>query len=530
VAPLMRVPSFHRSTHPSAVEGWTWLDAKLQEKLERSPTLPTIPAVAVKVLQLCQQEDFDLREIAQALALDPALSTKVLKLANSPMMGIPREVKTVSHAIGLLGVNAVKTLALSFSLVAEMKKQGQDRRLFWKRSLVSAIAARELTRAAGLMAQAEEAFLAGLLQDIGMLALWQVVPDRYVPLLEKAGSDHEQLAALERETFGCDHTEVGAWLLGRWKLPEFLQTAARLSHGLAGAGADADAQIDNLVRSVELSGAIADIWAQSDPARAAERVKDRAATVLDLDHAELEPVLGQVASAMVGDIAKLFDIDSGTPDEVNGILEQAKEALVIMTFQAAQQAEQAALSASNLRAENRALAEGAGRDKLTGLYNRERLESHLSEEFGRAQRMGKPLSILFCDVDHFKGVNDTHGHQAGDQVLSRVAALLTDGMRELDLVARYGGEEFVVILPGTPAAGARVVAERVRKKIEANVCALPSGVDLRVTISIGTATLAPPGGYASKADLVRAADEALYVAKRGGRNRIEEAAAPPAQS
>jgi diguanylate cyclase (GGDEF)-like protein len=498
--------------------------AALQQKLEASSSLPTLPAVAVQVLALCQKEDFNLAEIAKALGMDPALSTKVLKLANSPMMGVRREVKTVSHALGILGINAVKTLALSFSLVTELKKKGQDRKLFWKRSLVAAIAAQELTRVQGLL-HAEEAFLGGLLQDIGLLALWQVIPEQYAPLVKEADGDHERLVELERQKLGCDHAEVGAWLLQRWKLPEFLQIAARMSHTACEELRGEDATVQGIVRAVALSGWIADIWGRKNAPLATQRARERALVILGLDERRLEPVLGQVALAMAGEVSKLFDVDSGTPAEINAILEQAKETLVAMSLQASQTAEKAVKSADHLRAANRVLTEGAGRDKLTGLFNRERLEEFLAEEFHRAMRFEKQLSVLFCDLDHFKRVNDTYGHQAGDAVLRWASSALADGMRERDLVARYGGEEFLMVLPDTHAPGASVVGERVRKKIASGSCDVGLAEPIKVTVSIGVATLTHPAGYATAADLVRAADEALYAAKGSGRNRLVEAAA-----
>src|SRR5450432_2192150 len=142
------------------------------QRLERCSSLPTLPALAVQVLQLCQKEELNLSEIAKVLATDPALATKVLRMANSPIMGLRNPAKTVNHAISLLGVNAVRTLALSFSLAQDMKhrEKKEKRQQYWKRSILSAIAAQEVARALG-MAHPEEAFLAGLLQDIGILAL-----------------------------------------------------------------------------------------------------------------------------------------------------------------------------------------------------------------------------------------------------------------------------------------------------------------------------------------------------------------------
>ena len=160
------------------------MQPEIRERLERCSNLPSLPAVALQVLRLCQSDDLDLGQIAKVITNDPALSAKMLRLVNSPSYGLRQQVRTISHALALLGVNAVRTLALSFSLAADMrgkKQAGIDLQIYWKRSVLAAVAARELATATGLAAVKEEAFLAALLQDIGRLALARVAPEIYAP-------------------------------------------------------------------------------------------------------------------------------------------------------------------------------------------------------------------------------------------------------------------------------------------------------------------------------------------------------------
>ncbi|HET9700301.1 MAG TPA: diguanylate cyclase, partial [Burkholderiales bacterium] len=158
-------------------------------------------------------------------------------------------------------------------------------------------------------------------------------------------------------------------------------------------------------------------------------------------------------------------------------------------------------------------------DPLTGLYNRRHLSQALEREFDRSRRHQLPLSVLMCDVDHFKRFNDKHGHECGDHVLQMVARHLTAALRTHDLPCRYGGEEFLAVLPSTAAAGARSVADRLRRDIAANP------VDgLHITVSIGVATF-PVVAADSPQALIDAADRALYDAKEAGRNRVR--VAPP---
>jgi len=157
-------------------------------------------------------------------------------------------------------------------------------------------------------------------------------------------------------------------------------------------------------------------------------------------------------------------------------------------------------------------------DGLTGLDNRRHLNERIDEMFQHAQRLNEPFSIVMCDLDKFKSVNDTYGHQAGDEVLKQLADILKDEAREIDRVGRYGGEEFMLLLPGTVLDAAVTFAERVRKRIERHTFTFTGGSTKR-TSSFGVAGWPHPQIEDSDS-LVRMADDALYVAKETGRNRV----------
>jgi diguanylate cyclase (GGDEF)-like protein len=158
----------------------------------------------------------------------------------------------------------------------------------------------------------------------------------------------------------------------------------------------------------------------------------------------------------------------------------------------------------------------ASTDGLTGVQNHRTFQARLDEQLAIAQRYGKRLSVVLCDVDRFKSVNDTHGHPVGDQVLKGVARIISGEARATDVVARYGGEEFAVVMPETDGAGALVIAERIRTRLEEAVFPTELG-PLRVTLSLGVATF--PDDGKEKARLVEVADACLYHAKHSGRNR-----------
>lgn len=179
-----------------------------------------------------------------------------------------------------------------------------------------------------------------------------------------------------------------------------------------------------------------------------------------------------------------------------------------------------------LRSSFQASLEMAVTDQLTGLYNRRYLASHLSAMFDRAYWTGRPLSVMVLDIDHFKKINDTYGHDVGDKVLQEFAERVSGALRGIDLACRYGGEEFLIAMPDTDMAFASVVAERLRQEIATSKFVLNSGRDeLSVTVSIGIASTENGPDEDTAQKLIKRADEALYQAKTNGRNKVIQSAA-----
>ncbi len=159
-------------------------------------------------------------------------------------------------------------------------------------------------------------------------------------------------------------------------------------------------------------------------------------------------------------------------------------------------------------------------DSLTGLPNRRYFFSRAQTEFIRSNRYERPLSLVMIDVDHFKDVNDKHGHLVGDAALRHIAEIMKSCVRESDMVARYGGEEFVIILPETDPAGSRFIAERVRTEIEASRMKIDNKSELRMTVSLGIACMSKDNQFSDIDKLLQKADDAMYRSKQSGRNCI----------
>jgi diguanylate cyclase (GGDEF)-like protein len=301
----------------------------------------------------------------------------------------------------------------------------------------------------------------------------------------------------------------------KWNLPARICAAIANSHKIdLETSPDAAAIMD---RCVALSGPVAELFLAAPDQRRFAEVALAVERSVALDKAAFGQVLATIG-AIIPETEAIFDASLVRKQDADLILEQAREVLLVRSLQALRDissfkdvAERSYSRALDLEEENR-------RDALTGTYNRAHFDQFLQRAFEHAERQGSPLSIAFADLDNFKAVNDTFGHQAGDRILQTTARVLRENTRETDLIARYGGEEFIIVLPATDADTARRICDRI-------VCALQLMTHeigenrVRVTISIGCSTLGPGSTFANGTELVKAADQALYTAKMRGRNR-----------
>jgi diguanylate cyclase (GGDEF)-like protein len=476
-----------------------------------------LPSVAVKVLDLCQRENLDLPAIAKVISNDPALVAKILKTVNSPAFALRQEVRTVSHAVALLGVNSVRTLVLSFSLLRDVRK-GQRAALtnYWKRSVVAALCARELASVLKF-AYREEAFLVALLQDIGILALRQLGEPVYNDLLESAGWDHDRLVSGEQVAFDCDHAEVGAWLAARWRLPERFCQAVGYSHKPWRFEGDASGDMSTLVKISALAGSVADIWIRPDATGAAQRAHIECSKTFRGSGILLEEVVKNVSAALP-EIASLFEIDLGSHERTQEVLAEAQEALAGATVPNApiKFKPPAPNSPASIA---RKITE---RDLATDLPVGGAAAQYMDEQFLLASQQGEPLSVIMAEVDNWRALTDRLGEKASAALLRSIAPCMSNRLRKKDLVARCSDGEFLFVLPETNADGAEVVAERARMMVASQMHSTLGGASVAVTMSFGCATLLE-GSSPSAADLTAMADHALYAARAAGGNRTATA-------
>src|SRR5271170_1735955 len=391
----------------------------MESLLRLSVNFPSPPGVATHIIELAQDPEIEMGKVAKALSMDSALSSKILRIANSPLYAQRRKSENLRQALVVLGLNATLTLALSFSLVKSLrggKPNGLNYKLYWRRALLAATAARAL---GDVMhhASAEEIFLAALLQDVGMLALDQAVPDLYRQA-EKLQRDHAALAEHETRHLQADHAHVGGWLMRTWNLPERLHRAIAQSHQLEMNYTEDAARIFD--RCVALSGPVADLFLLDPEQRQFAETALRAERSLGLDKMAFGQVLGTIG-AMIPETEAIFEAELLSKQHPDLILEQAREVLMLRSLHALREINTLRVAADDASPRALELEEETRRDELTGVYNRTYLDQFLVREYDNSTRHNWPLSVAFVDLDKFKTFNEHFGHQAGDRILQATA-------------------------------------------------------------------------------------------------------------
>ncbi len=465
------------------------------------PNLPSLPAIAVQLLELTGDPNVAMSDIAKLVQQDQALAVKVLKTVNSSFYGLSSPCGSIDRAMGYLGLNTVKSLVLGFCLVETTKGAGDDGfdlEAHWRRAIVGATGARVLAKAVGGV-DAEEAFTAALFQDLGMLATFAAMKTEYAQTI--SGIPHRAVCQSEIDEMGFDHTQVGYELASKWKLPTDICEAIRCHHNTDSVLPEHQA----LAQVVSLGATICDAMDETASKGAIRKIERLTRDWYAKAAPDVGDLLEEVAEASRS-MAKSLEQEIGELPDPAMLMAQANE----QGFE------------HQLMVEREAHIDG-----LTRVANRKRFDAELARVFGEFQSDGLGFGVLFFDADKFKSVNDTYGHGAGDAVLIDLARRTSKVIGERGIVCRYGGEEFAVIVPGATLDECAKIAEEVRLKI----CNTPfdlSGIEgapdeLAVTVSIGvSSTDAQQGSQVSNGDqLVAQADECVYAAKNDGRNNVK---------
>jgi HD-like signal output (HDOD) protein len=301
----------------------------IRERIIESGNLPTLPAAAMYILQLANDDSTDMPKLAATIEKDPALSLKVLRAVNSPFYGIPQKVSTVSQAVVLLGLHAVKALVLGFTLLNSVKsrKGGFDHLAFWRRSMYAAAASR-IIGGKTVMARQEDCFVAALLMDIGTLLLAQLLGSQYDDLCERAGC-HADLMVHENHELGIHHAEVAELLADHWKLPDVLAVPMGQHHGPP---AVQDTGLRRITEVIWLGGRCADIFISNHSAAdSISAVRTSCKNMYGMDELTADAMLCSVGQK-TSELAALFDVRLNSAANYEQILASASQRLLELSL------------------------------------------------------------------------------------------------------------------------------------------------------------------------------------------------------
>jgi len=496
--------------------------SEIQRLISGQINLPSPPAIAAQILSTIQNRESSLEDLEKIISTDPALTGKVLRIANSAFYSLPYKVSNVNRALSILGTNVIKNIALSFVIAGTLRDGAEssfDFNYFWRRSVTAAVAA-ELV-ASLIHEKDEDIFVTGLLQDIGILIMYLSKGQEYTAALEQCitGSGTDMIN-LERQMYQFDHQQLGCAFLESWGIPQSIVIPICCHHepDLA------PKEVQRTCSILYVSNLLSAIYSSSETTENVRELQTKMAAFFNIEAAETRLLLDDVGQKTL-DILNIFEIDSGRMKPYSQMLQEANnelsklnltyEQLVLELKESKEKSERLA---NQLRQANARLEELAFRDGLTNLYNHRYFKEILKKEIRRAKRYRTSLSLIMFDIDFFKEVNDSYGHPAGDQVLINLAGSISETVRPSDIVARYGGEEFAVILPETSEKGLKVFAERLRR-CAASITSIVNNNPIQVTISCGGVHLSPDESVPQQ-NLIKTADRALFLSKKNGRNRV----------
>jgi len=486
-----------------------------------------VPVVAANVLAVSRDPDVDFARLEKMISADPALVAKLLRMSNSAYFGSYKKVTSINEAVVRIGLKVTRMTVLSFCLEADISPKVPesfeiDR--FWRHALTTAVGARTVAERIW-PARRDDAFAAGILQDIGMVALQCAIPDPYAKVFESRRTHPSmRIEEIEQRVLGFTHARVGPELLRNWGIPVEVYGPVRLHHdpdGEAAPGADADTI--RMARLLHLCSKISHFFYSKARGIMQVAIVGEAEVEFHLTQEALDSILEQTARD-VRQICDLFNLD---PREIPSYEEVRLKAAQELTNLATElgghalaleeRVEAHGAEVRQLKAEAEDLIRLASTDELTQLPNRRDFLKRFLDEIARARRYARSLGFLMLDIDHFKEVNDTFGHPAGDKVLAGLSGLLQKEIRRTDVAARMGGEEFVVLLPEADLKGVIAAAEKFRLGIAEASRSWAPGVP-GITVSVGAVHVQCDSPNLDCSPIIDEADKCLYRAKRSGRN------------
>lgn len=493
--------------------------------------IPTIPAVAMRLLNAISDPNVPIPKIVEIIKTDPGITAKLLKAANSPFYGGGAKIDSLDRAVVWLGKHAVSCLALSFSLADNANRGGLLDKYYqeiWLQSVIQGLAMELLANRIDKRMR-DSAFVTGLLMDVGRLALLQAYSSQYTPVIDRARDEQRRLKEIEQEVLETTHAEISGELLAAWSLPETMVEVVRL-HDLSPCELFEMAQRPEypLIGMANTASAASDFLFGNDPAGSLDRLQSLTTELYDFVDADLDNFLEELRGRL-HETSEMFSTDISRLPTSSELLACAMEQLAQLSLRSHLQAQDMSQRSAELARENESLRSKVTDleqktcvDGLTEVYNREYFQARLQQRVRQCEEV-RTVGVLFADIDKFKKINDTYGHLTGDEVLRHIGRTLRDNVRGNDVVARYGGEEFVILVDNPDMQQFNGMAERIRRCIAASK-AVCGDLSLQVTISLGGVLFFPGSAQSTPQfheELVAVADEAMYECKRAGGDRVQ---------
>ncbi len=499
------------------------------DKILSSSLLPSLPQVAVNVLELSNQPDSDVAEIAAVIKHDPAISVSILRAANSSYFGFKSKVLSLDRAVALLGSNVVSSLVLSFSLVDSVTANGPMARhykSYWQHSMAQAAAAEVIAEYVGEPLSCEP-FLAGLLMDIGRLAMLKTLGEVYLPALDHVEKMPDRfLHELETVCFDYDHSVVGSRLLKKWEIDECLIDVAQWHHlPLVGLQSMSAAPHYGLLKITALAAAVTDYLLSKQVALALYRVQSLSSAFLQLENEQVTELIEKIRDR-INLAGEVFEIDMSQVGDPQELMLVAKDQLSKVAIEKHSLVNEAAAKKKLQTFEPICLHLSSETesspylDTSSGTYNRSFFDEVLNKEIIRCHRENDTIGLVLVSVDNFSRLSMLNADLVAD-VLQQVGSTINQTTRGSDYAARYSEDKFIVLAIQPTPEGVNFMAERVRRSIEALVFSL-DGTRVPVTASVGAVTAT---GHFAEAEqlkycLINATDRMLHKSKNNGANQI----------
>jgi len=476
-----------------------------------------LPRPMIRMIIAATEKKITTPDIFDIITSEPELEQRFMTCINTNRAF---EIKTLNEAVEILGADKC-TFSLMNIFISDISSVNHinDTSKILEMQIFTAVASYVIAKKTGI-SYPHLAYISGMLTNISYFYISAFHPEEYQKIALKDDNSIKRMTT-EWELFGLDHSEISYLLLGSSRIPHEIYEPVRYHHQKTIQKTIGTNNIENLSLSLYFGSMLTNIFYE-DFNLATEFRKD-IKNLMNIYSDELENTVDEIIEMFKTEIRSIGVRNSNFPGYFK-IISWFDTQLAMMSsdFDLTKK-KMTELNSQNLKYQkalednSRKLVGIALQDPLTGAFNRRYLSERLQDEFLKAKRYGLSFTLISCDIDHFKKINDTYGHGFGDTVLVKLVQIIKSGIRKTDYIARTGGEEFLLVCHSSNGIGGEVIAEKIRRSVETAVFEYEDTV-VPVTMSFGVAEYYSE--VKSAEELIRISDERLYTAKNTGRNKV----------